>query len=93
MARVPASTTRTRAGTARVPTIGMAMATAPMRSMVHRTVPIMPLAPGRFSTIKGWPRRRWSCSAITRARISLPPPGAKPTIIRTGRAGYSCAAA
>ena len=44
MARVPASTTRTRDGTARVPTMGMAMATAPMRSMVHSTVPIMPKA-------------------------------------------------
>lgn len=44
MASAPESITRTRFGTARLPTSGIAMIMAPMRSMVHSTVPIMPKA-------------------------------------------------
>ncbi len=36
-----ASSARTRAGTAREPTIGMAISIAPMRSMTHSVVPMM----------------------------------------------------
>src|SRR5690606_23942621 len=44
MARAPATRTRSRSGTARVPMRGMAISSAPVRSMVHMTVPIMPKA-------------------------------------------------
>src|SRR5205823_2957877 len=53
----------------------------------------LPLAPGRFSTTKDWPRRSVSHCAISRATMSVPPPGASPTMMRTGRAGYVCARA
>src|SRR5215471_2559734 len=48
-------------------------------------------APGRFSITKGWPSRSCSHCPISRATMSLPPPGVKPTIQRTGRDGKACA--
>src|SRR5690606_11391190 len=39
--RTSASIARTRAGTERLPTIGMATSIAPMRSITHSTVPMM----------------------------------------------------
>ena len=44
-------------------------------------------APGRFSTITCWGRSSESLDASTRALISTPPPGVKPTINRGGRLG------
>src|ERR1051325_7690248 len=49
------------------------------------SVPIFPLAPGRFSTMKGCPNRSDNHWPITRATMSDTPPAAKPTMIRTGR--------
>src|SRR4051812_28711785 len=50
---------------------------------------MLPLAPGRFSTITCWPSRRPSGSATTRALLSATPPGAKGTMMRIGFAGQS----
>jgi hypothetical protein len=51
-------------------------------------------APGRLSTVKDAPgSRSFSLPAISRAMMSLAPPGAKPTTMRICRAGRSCAAA
>ncbi len=38
------------------------------------SVPMMPEAPGRFSTTPGWPSRGRSRSATSRAVMSLAPP-------------------
>src|SRR6267378_1435082 len=54
---------------------------------------MLPLAPGRFSTSTGCPRRTPSGSATTRALLSATPPGANGTMMRSGFAGHSCAAA
>jgi hypothetical protein len=45
------------------------------------------VAPGRFSTTNGWPRYSESRGASTRAMMSVPPPGGKPTTTRTARLG------
>src|SRR5687767_11115029 len=52
---------------------------------------MLPPAPGRLSTTTDWPSDSVICCAITRATISVPPPGANGMIRRTGRAGYCCA--
>src|SRR5262245_50628810 len=54
---------------------------------------MLPLAPGRFSTMTCWPSRAASGSAMTRALLSARPPGANGTTMRTGRAGNCCPAA
>ena len=51
--------------------------------------PMEPLAPPRFSTTKGWPRRACRRSASGRAMTSFDPPGGKGTTTRTGRVGQS----
>jgi len=38
-------------------------------------MPIVPPAPGRFSTMTGWPRMSFAMSAMNRAVRSLLPPG------------------
>src|SRR5256885_5767801 len=47
--------------------------------------PMLPLAPGRFSTTTGWPRRCCSCSPRRRASRSVPPPGGNVTTMVMGR--------
>src|ERR1044071_4432352 len=54
---------------------------------------ILVVAPGRFSTTYCWPRASESFGVSSRAMMSVPPPGGKPTSTRTGRAGYDCAKA
>src|SRR6185369_6945484 len=49
---------------------------------------MLPPAPTRFSTTTGWPRRSARFVATMRAVRSVPPPGGKPTSMRTGLAGY-----
>ena len=49
---------------------------------------MLPEAPSLFSTTTGWPQRSVSFCAISRAMMSVPPPGAKPTTILTGFVGY-----
>jgi hypothetical protein len=44
-------------------------------------------APGRFSTMNWRPNRSESHWAIRRDVMSLPVPGAKPTMMCTGRVG------
>jgi hypothetical protein len=48
-------------------------------------VPIMPPAPGRFSTITFWPRRSESRGAIMRPTTSVLPPAAKGETSLIGR--------
>src|ERR1043165_3975307 len=50
-------------------------------------------APGLFSTKNCWPSVREKCSARTRPTMSVPPAGGEGTMMRTARAGYSCAPA
>jgi hypothetical protein len=54
---------------------------------------ITPPAPALFSTVTGTPHARASFCAITRAITSVPPPGGKPTTMRTGAVGSGDAAA
>src|SRR5262249_34750552 len=51
------------------------------------SVAMLPPAPARFSTTTGWPQRSPSFWATRRAMMSVPPPGVKPTSMRTGLAG------
>src|SRR5262249_44716295 len=51
------------------------------------TVPRLPPAPARFSTITGCPRAGDRRSASQRARISVTPPGPPGTMMRTGLLG------
>src|SRR5689334_13558544 len=52
-----------------------------------------PFAPGRLSTITCLPSPAAIFGWMMRATRSVAPPGGKPTIIRTGLAGNSCAVA
>ncbi len=52
-----------------------------------------PPAPGLFSTITCCPSSSLSFGAISRAMMSLEPPGEKPTTMRTGFEGKLCAVA
>jgi len=49
--------------------------------------PMLPAAPPRFSTITGCPHFSPIFCAITRPRMSVVPPGAHGTIMRTGLVG------
>src|SRR5512134_1082606 len=53
---------------------------------------MLPLAPGRLSTITGWPRGSDSFCARTRPMMSDGPPAENPTTSRSGRFGYPTAA-
>ena len=48
---------------------------------------MVPAAPERFSIITGWPNISPILGPSARATISVPPPGAKPTINRIGLLG------
>src|SRR5207245_1653877 len=54
---------------------------------------MLPPAPGLFSTMNCCESCSASDCAIRRARMSIAWPAAKPTTMRTGCAGYVCAAA
>jgi hypothetical protein len=54
---------------------------------------MVPEAPARFSTMICVFHMSPSFWPITRARMSVPPPGAKPTMMRTGPVGRFCARA
>src|SRR5262245_10054943 len=53
--------------------------------------PVLPPAPGRFSTTTGCPSAGDSCSAIRRAMMSAAPPAPEDTTIWIGRDGQLCA--
>src|SRR6478752_268583 len=53
------------------------------------SVAMLPAAPGRLSTMICCPSRSLSFGVRARAVVSVPPPGAKPTIIRIGLFGYA----
>ena len=61
---------------------GSARATAPM--------PIVPPAPGRFSTTKGWPSCSDSRCATVRAMMSVALPAVNGTITVTRLVGQDC---
>jgi len=51
------------------------------------SAPMLPLAPGLFSTITGWPRRSESFGPTVRAMMSMPVPGVKGTTTLIGWLG------
>src|SRR5688572_13550911 len=53
--------------------------------------PIVPPAPGRFSTVTVWPHISPSFCPTVRARMSVALPAVNGTMIFTGLVGYSCA--
>jgi hypothetical protein len=55
--------------------------------LATNSVPMLPLAPLRLSTTKGWPRVRAKSCATRRATMSTLPPAGKGTTTRTGRSG------
>src|SRR4051812_25305134 len=55
------------------------------------SAPMLPAAPGRLSTITGWPHFSVSFSATRRGIRSALPPAGNGTMMRTGFAGHSCA--
>src|SRR5713101_1262613 len=57
------------------------------------SVPIVPEAPGLFSTKNGWSQRACSLGASKRATMSGPAAGVNGTTIRTGRLESPCASA
>jgi hypothetical protein len=65
----------------------------PRRDLASNSAAMRPALPGRFSTSTGWPRVSDSFCAAMRARMSLAPPGTKPTSMRSGRCGKACACA
>src|SRR5215475_10935581 len=71
--------------TIRVWPSGLALAT--------KSVPMLPLAPGLFSTTTGCFHRSESLGPITRARMSMPVPVVNGTTRVTGRLGKPCACA
>ena len=48
----------------------------------------MVAAPGRVSTMTGWPQFSVNFCPMTRARMSVDPPGANGTMILIGFSGY-----
>src|SRR5258706_15728805 len=56
-------------------------------------MPLMPFAPGRFSTTTCWPHASVSFWVIGLHATSTAPPAAWGMMTRTGRAGYGCASA
>src|SRR2546425_1520090 len=52
-----------------------------------RSVPTTVPAPGRFSTITGWPQTSCILPATRRPMMSVAPPGGKGTTMRTGLVG------
>ncbi|MCY1542664.1 hypothetical protein D9M68_784240 [compost metagenome] len=61
-------------------------------ALATNSLAMRPPAPARFSTTTVCPRLCCSSLARMRARMSLPPPGAKPTIIFSGCVGQASAA-
>src|SRR5438094_2316919 len=55
-----------------------------------KSAPMLPPAPGLFSTTTGWPSACCSLAAMRRAERSTGPPGAYGTTRWTGRDGQSC---
>jgi hypothetical protein len=51
------------------------------------SVPMLPPAPGRLSTITVWPKLSPSFCPISRAMMSFVPPGENATTILTGLTG------
>src|SRR4029077_820122 len=56
------------------------------------SVPIVPLAPARFSTTTPCPQASCSFAPTTLATMSVPPPGGNATMIFTGLVGNASAA-
>jgi len=57
------------------------------------STPMLPPAPGRFSTTTGWPSFSLILGAMERAIRSALPPGGKLTMKRIGFDGHVCACA
>src|SRR5690606_9311556 len=61
------------------------------RALITSETEMLPLPPGRFSTMTEVPSASARGCATTRASRSVPPPGAKPTTKRIGFDGHSAA--
>src|SRR5687768_5521277 len=57
-------------------------------ALASRSVAMVPPAPGRFSTMTDWPSASARRCAYMRVAMSMPPPAAKPTMMRMGLVGY-----
>ena len=53
------------------------------------STPMLPFAPGRFSTTKGWAKPLLKSAASARARKSTEPPGGLVATMRTARLGQA----
>src|SRR5262245_26015547 len=62
-------------------------------ALATTSAPILPPAPGRFSTMTGWPRVLASSSPTARASTSTSPPAGNGAIMRMGFVGQVCAPA
>src|SRR5687768_9194194 len=62
-------------------------------ALATTSVPRMVAAPGRVSTITGWPRRSESSGAIVRATVSAALAAALGATMRRGRLGKVCGCA
>ena len=60
-------------------------------ALAAAAVPVLPLAPARFSTTNGTPSRCCRPSPTMRARLSGVDPAMNGTMMVTVRAGHSCA--
>src|SRR5262249_17212310 len=60
-------------------------------ALATTSAPILPPAPGRFSTMTGWPRVLASSSPTARASTSTSPPAGNAAIMRMAFVGHACA--
>jgi hypothetical protein len=63
----------------------------PSVALAIASVPMVPPAPGRFSTTKGWPKTDEKWFAAARPAVSGVEPGGNGTMTRTGRSGHAAA--
>ena len=72
-----------------VPTVPISSVWPSAGERATSLAPRLPPAPGLLSTMKGWPNTRPSSGASARARMSVVPPAAKGTTMRTGLLGQA----
>ena len=74
-----------------VPTVPISSVWPSGAALATSAAPLLPPAPGLLSTMKGWPNAFCSSGASARARMSVVPPAAKGTTMRTGLLGQAWA--
>ena len=76
-----------------VPTVPIRKWWPSLGALATSLAPLLPPAPGLFSTMKVWPKTFCNSGAKARARMSVVPPAANGTTMRTGLDGQACARA